>query len=53
MYEYTQLGFALNGDVATLTLNSPPVNELTLVLNDELTLALNRIGEQDEIAPRC
>jgi enoyl-CoA hydratase len=35
--------------VATLTMNAPPVNALTRTLNDELTLALDRISEMDEV----
>lgn len=45
----TQLDYELQGHVAILTLNSPPVNALTRVLNDELTLALDRISEMDEV----
>lgn len=49
MDDLTQLRFELNAHVATLTLDSPPVNALTRVLNDELTLALDRISEMDEV----
>jgi len=49
MDDLTQLNYALKDYVATLTLNSPPVNALTRVLNDELTLALDRISEMDEV----
>ena len=49
MHDYTQLRFELDGHVATLTLDAPPVNALTRTLNDELTLALDRISELDEI----
>ena len=49
MNDLTQLDYALHDHVATLTLNSPPVNALTRVLNDELTLALDRISEMDEV----
>jgi enoyl-CoA hydratase len=49
MHEYTQLDLRIDGHVAVLTLNSPPVNALTRVLNDELTLALDRISETDAI----
>ncbi len=49
MDDLTQLIYELNGHVATLTMNSPPVNALTRTLNDELTLALDRISEMDEI----
>jgi enoyl-CoA hydratase/carnithine racemase len=49
MNDLTQLGYELKDYVATLTLNSPPVNALTRTLNDELTLALDRISEMDEV----
>src|SRR3954468_12009253 len=49
MDDLTQLKVAVDGHVAVLTLDSPPVNALTRVLNDELTLALDRISETDEI----
>ncbi|MDM0107677.1 enoyl-CoA hydratase/isomerase family protein [Variovorax sp. J22R24] len=49
MDDLTQLNYELNNFVATLTLNSPPVNALTRTLNDELTLALDRISEMDEV----
>lgn len=35
--------------IAVLTMNSPPVNALTRRLNDELTYALDRISELDEL----
>ena len=43
------LKFSVEDQIATLTLNSPPVNALTRVLNDELTLALDRISEIDDV----
>jgi enoyl-CoA hydratase len=49
MDDLTQLKVVIDGHVATLTLSAPPVNALTRVLNDELTLALDRISEMDEI----
>jgi enoyl-CoA hydratase/carnithine racemase len=49
MDDLTQLNYELKDYVATLTLNSPPVNAITRVLNDELTLALDRISEMDEV----
>lgn len=49
MHDFTQLDVSIDGHVATLTLNSPPVNALTRVLNDELTTALDRISELDDI----
>ncbi|MDQ0571172.1 enoyl-CoA hydratase [Variovorax paradoxus] len=49
MNDLTQLDYQLHDHVATLTLNSPPVNALTRVLNDELTLALDRISELDDV----
>jgi enoyl-CoA hydratase/carnithine racemase len=49
MHDLTQLKVALDGHVAVLTLDAPPVNALTRTLNDELTLALDRICELDEV----
>lgn len=49
MNDLTQLEYNLADHVATLTLNAPPVNALTRTLNDELTLALDRISEMDEV----
>ena len=49
MDDLTQLQVRIDGHIAVLTLDSPPVNALTRVLNDELTLALDRISELDEI----
>jgi enoyl-CoA hydratase len=42
---YTQLQVRIEGHVAVLTLDSPPVNALTRILNDELTHALDVISE--------
>ena len=49
MDDLTQLKVDVADHVATLTMNAPPVNALTRVLNDELTLALDRISEIDEV----
>lgn len=49
MFNFTQLGVAIENHVAILTLNSPPVNALTRTLNDELTMALDQISEIDDI----
>jgi len=49
MNDFTQLKVVIADHVATLTMNAPPVNALTRVLNDELTLALDRISEMDEV----
>jgi enoyl-CoA hydratase/carnithine racemase len=49
MNDFLQLKVSIDAHVATLSLNSPPVNALTRVLNDELTLALDRICEMDDI----
>lgn len=49
MFNFTQLGVAIENHVAILTLNSPPVNALTRTLNDELTIALDQISEIDDI----
>ncbi len=49
MDDLTQLKVVIADHVATLTMNAPPVNALTRTLNDELTLALDRISEMDEV----
>jgi enoyl-CoA hydratase len=49
MDDLTQLKVAIADHVATLTMAAPPVNALTRTLNDELTLALDRISELDDI----
>ena len=49
MNDLTQLEVRIDDFVATLTMNAPPVNALTRTLNDELTLALDRISELDEV----
>ncbi len=49
MQDLTQILYSQEGHVATLAMNCPPVNALTRTLNDELTLALDRISELDEI----
>jgi enoyl-CoA hydratase/carnithine racemase len=49
MDDLTQLKVDVDGHVALLTMDNPPVNALSRALNDELTLALDRIAEIDEI----
>ena len=49
MNDLTQLDCRIECFVATLTMNAPPVNALTRTLNDELTLALDRISEMDDV----
>src|SRR4249919_2711976 len=49
MDDLTQLKVDVDGHVALLTMDNPPVNALSRVLNDELTLALDRISETDDI----
>ena len=49
MDDLTELKVSIADHIATLTMNSPPVNALTRVLNDELTTALDRISEMDEV----
>jgi len=49
MDDLIQLKVSIADHIATLTMDSPPVNALTRVLNDELTLALDRISEMDEV----
>ncbi|HEU0198894.1 MAG TPA: enoyl-CoA hydratase-related protein, partial [Burkholderiaceae bacterium] len=47
--DFTELKVQIDGHVAILTMDCPPVNALTRVLNDELTAALDRISELDDI----
>src|SRR5690349_16398475 len=49
MEDLTQLKVNVESHIATVTLANPPVNALSRVLNDELTLALDRISELDDI----
>lgn len=49
MDDLTQLEVEISAHIATLTMNNAPVNALSRVLNDELTLALDRISEMDEV----
>ncbi len=49
MNDLTQLKVSISNFVATLVMNAPPVNALTRTLNDELTLALDRVSEMDEV----
>ena len=49
MDDLTQLKVVIADHVATLTMNAPPVNALTRTLNDEMTLALDRISEMDDV----
>ena len=46
---YTALQMKVDGHVAVLTLDVPPVNALTRTLNDELTAALDWISETDDV----
>jgi enoyl-CoA hydratase len=49
MDDLIQLKVVIADHVATLTMNAPPVNALTRVLSDELTLVLDRISEMDDV----
>ena len=49
MDDLTQLRVDIADYVAVLTMDAPPVNALTRTLNDELTLALDRISELDDV----
>ena len=49
MNAFTQLRMHVADHIATLTLDSPPVNALTRTLNDELTAALDRLSETDDV----
>lgn len=49
MDDLTQLRVTVDAHVATLTMDAPPVNALTRTLNDELTIALDRISEMEDV----
>lgn len=49
MEDFKELRVSIDGHVAILTLNNPPVNALSKTLSEELTLALDRISETPEI----
>lgn len=49
MNDFQQLQVSIENHVATLTMDAPPVNALTRTLNDELTAALDRISETDDV----
>lgn len=49
MQDLTQLKVEISNYVAVLTMDAPPVNALTRTLNDELTLAMDRISEMEEV----
>ena len=49
MQDLTQLKVSTENYIATVTMAYPPVNALSRTLNDELTLALDRISELDDV----
>ena len=49
MQDLTQLKVSTENHIATVTMAYPPVNALSRTLNDELTLALDRISELDDV----
>jgi enoyl-CoA hydratase len=49
MEDFKELRVTIDGHVAILSLNNPPVNALSKTLSEELTLALDRISETPEI----
>ena len=49
MNGYSELKIQIDGHVAVFTMDSPPVNALTRTLNDELTHALDKVSELDDI----
>lgn len=49
MDDLTQVKVSIDGHVAVVTMDAPPVNALTRTLNDELTLVMDRISETDEV----
>jgi len=48
MDDFSQLQLHIQDGIATLTLDNPPVNALSRTLNDELTMALDRLSDIDE-----
>jgi enoyl-CoA hydratase len=49
MNDLTKLHVEISGYIATFIMDAPPVNALTRALNDELTLAMDRVSEMDEV----
>ena len=49
MQDLKQLKVSTENYIATVTMAYPPVNALSRTLNDELTLALDRISELDDV----
>jgi len=49
MEDFKELRVRMEGQVAVLSLNNPPVNALSKTMSEELTLALDRISETPEI----
>ncbi|MFH1603895.1 MAG: enoyl-CoA hydratase/isomerase family protein [Pseudomonadota bacterium] len=49
MEDFKELRVSIDGHVAILAMNNPPVNALSRTLSEELTLALARISETPEI----
>jgi enoyl-CoA hydratase/carnithine racemase len=47
MTTYSQIKLQLDGGVAVVTLNNPPVNAFSRVLSDELTHCLDNLSETD------
>ena len=49
MDEFKELRIELDGHVAVVTLDSPPVNALTRELNEEMLVAFDRLSETEEV----
>lgn len=49
MDEFKELRVGIDGHVAVVTLDSPPVNALTRELNEEMLVAFDRLAETDEV----
>ena len=49
MNEFKELRVEIDGHVAVVTLDSPPVNALTRELNEEMLVAFDRLAETDEV----
>ena len=48
-HPFNELNITIEGRVALLTMNNPPVNALSRTLSDELTLALDVVSLDDEV----
>jgi len=49
MNDFSQLHFELHDHVALLTMDAPPVNAVTRILNDELTMAMDQVSDMNAV----